>query len=78
MDSTIENKKKSPADFLKLILGKVVRVKLNSGHEYTGKLYKNFDTKGVLACLDGMMNIVIEKAEEFESGILVRKYEELF
>jgi len=25
-----------------------------------------------------MMNIVIEKAEEFESGIQVRKYDELF
>lgn len=45
-----------------------MRVKLNSGLEYTG----------VLACLDGMMNIVIEKAEEFESGIQVRKYDELF
>lgn len=61
-------KKKSPADFQKLIQGKVVRVKLNSGLEYTG----------VLACLDGMMNIVIEKAEEFENGVMVRKYNEIF
>jgi len=25
-----------------------------------------------------MMNIVIEKAEEFDTGVMVRKYDELF
>ena len=39
MTDNTENKKKSPANFQKLILGKVVRVKLNSGLEYTGKPY---------------------------------------
>lgn len=33
---------------------------------------------GILACLDGMMNIVIEKVDEFDAGVVVRKYDELF
>ena len=38
---------KTPADFLKSIRGKSVVVKLNSGVDY----------RGILACLDGYMNI---------------------
>jgi small nuclear ribonucleoprotein (snRNP)-like protein len=44
---------KSPADFLKGIRGKRVVVKLNSGVDY----------RGVLACLDGYMNIAMEQTE---------------
>ena len=44
---------KSPTDFLKGIKGKTVVVKLNSGVDY----------KGILACLDGFMNIAMEQTE---------------
>ena len=60
--------KRSPGDFLRLILGKGVKVKLVTGHEYAG----------ILAALDESMNIVLEKVEEFEKGVLSKKYEEMF
>ena len=44
---------KTPADFLKSIRGKPVVVKLNSGVDY----------RGILACLDGYMNIAMEQTE---------------
>jgi len=44
---------KTPADFLKSIRGKRVVVKLNSGVDY----------RGILACLDGYMNIAMEHTE---------------
>lgn len=62
------SQKSSPADFLRLILGKSVRVKLTSKLEYTG----------LLVSLDETMNVVLEKADEFEAGILKRKYDEVF
>ena len=42
--------KRSPADFLKQVLGRLVTVKLNNNTEYLG----------ILACLDGVMNLVLE------------------
>lgn len=42
--------KSSPAQFLQSVMGRPVIVKLNSGIEY----------RGVLACLDGFMNIALE------------------
>ena len=61
--------KRSPADFLKQVLGRLVTVKLNnSTSEYVG----------ILACLDGTMNIVLEKVEEFEKGELRNTYGEIF
>jgi LSM domain len=44
---------KTPADFLKSIKGRRVLVKLNSGVDY----------RGILACLDGYMNIAMEQTE---------------
>ena len=44
---------KTPADFLKSIRGKPVVVKLSSGADF----------RGVLACLDGYMNIAMEQTE---------------
>ena len=64
----MEAPKKSPADFLRLILGKNVRVKLTGGEEFTG----------ILSALDETMNVVLEKAEEFEKGKLIKKYEDVF
>ncbi len=45
--------KKSPSDFLKQVLGRPVVVKSNTGVEY----------RGILACLDGFMNIAMEQTE---------------
>ena len=73
-------KKQNPSDFLKLIIGKPVVVKLNSGVDYRGKLlereqdlwgalYIEFGfAAGVLACLDGYMNIALEQTEEYVNG----------
>ena len=52
--------KYQPSDFLKAVLGRPVVVKLNSGVAY----------KGVLACLDGYMNIAMEQTEQYEGGQL--------
>ncbi|KAI8476714.1 MAG: hypothetical protein J3K34DRAFT_400208 [Monoraphidium minutum] len=59
---------KTPADFLKSIRGKPVIVKLNSGVDY----------RGVLACLDGYMNIAMEQTEEYVNGQLKNKYGDAF
>ena len=61
-------KKRSPSDFLKAVLGRPVNVKLNSGTDY----------KGVLACLDGYMNIAMEQTEEYVDGQLKAKYGDCF
>ena len=62
------NKKRSPSDFLKTVLGRPVNVKLNSGVNY----------QGVLACLDGYMNIAMEQTEEYVDGQLKAKYGDCF
>ncbi|KAJ1843511.1 U4/U6-U5 snRNP complex subunit lsm6 [Coemansia sp. RSA 486] len=60
--------KRSPTDFLNLILGQRVFVRLNSGIDY----------KGVLACLDGYMNIAMEQTEEYVEGELRNRYGDVF
>ena len=51
------------------MLGRPVRVKLNSGLEY----------RGVLACLDGYLNIAMEQTEEYNvDGQLKAKYGDCF
>ncbi len=60
--------KKSPTDFLKQVIGKPVVVKLHSGVSY----------KGVLACLDGFMNIAMEQTEEYVDGQLKNRYGDCF
>eukprot|EP01031_Cornospumella_fuschlensis_P032793 gene32793-39647_t len=60
--------KKNPTDFLKQVIGKPVVVKLHSGVVY----------KGVLACLDGFMNIAMEQTEEYIDGQLKNKYGDCF
>mmetsp|Transcript_14339 Transcript_14339/g.42062 ORF Transcript_14339/g.42062 Transcript_14339/m.42062 type:complete len:101 (-) Transcript_14339:251-553(-) len=61
-------KKRSPSDFLKAVLGRPVNVRLNSGTDY----------QGVLACLDGYMNIAMEQTEEYVDGQLKAKYGDCF
>ncbi len=60
--------KKNPTDFLKQVIGKAVIVKLNSGVTY----------RGVLACLDGFMNIAMEQTEEYVDGQLKNRYGDCF
>mmetsp|Transcript_35547 Transcript_35547/g.99383 ORF Transcript_35547/g.99383 Transcript_35547/m.99383 type:complete len:113 (+) Transcript_35547:2-340(+) len=59
-----EMSKRAPADFIKQVLGRPVIVKLNNGTDY----------RGVLACLDGYMNIAMEQTEEYVDGELKNKY----
>lgn len=66
--STAGAKKRSPSDFLKAVLGRPVNVRLNSGTDY----------RGVLACLDGYMNIAMEQTEEYVDGQLKAKYGDCF
>jgi U6 snRNA-associated Sm-like protein LSm6 len=60
--------KKSPREFLQSVLGKPVQVILNSGVTY----------KGILACLDGFMNIAMEQSEEYVDGHLKARYGDCF
>jgi U6 snRNA-associated Sm-like protein LSm6 len=62
------SQKKTPSDFLKHALGKPVVVKLNGGVDY----------RGVLACLDGFMNIAMEQTEEYHDGQLKASYGDCF
>ena len=59
---------KTPSHFLKAVIGRPVVVMLNSRVEY----------RGVLACLDGYMNIAMEQTEEYVNGELKRKYGDAF
>ena len=65
---TAAAQKKNPSDFLKQALGKAVVVKLNTGVDY----------RGVLACLDGFMNIAMEQTEEYVDGQLKARYGDCF
>lgn len=66
--ATMSLRKQTPSDFLKQIIGRPVVVKLNSGVDY----------RGVLACLDGYMNIALEQTEEYVNGQLKNKYGDAF
>jgi U6 snRNA-associated Sm-like protein LSm6 len=59
---------RNPTEFLKSVLGKPVQVKLNSGVDY----------RGILACLDGHMNIAMEQTEEYVGGALKKRYGDCF
>ncbi|GFQ96454.1 u6 snRNA-associated Sm-like protein LSm6, partial [Trichonephila clavata] len=64
----IMSRRQTPSEFLKQIIGRPVVVKLNSGVDY----------RGVLACLDGYMNIALEQTEEYVNGQLKNKYGDAF
>lgn len=59
---------KTPSEFLKGVLGRVVVVKLNSGVTY----------RGILACLDGYMNIAMEQTQEYVDGQPKNSYSDTF
>lgn len=67
--SSSQNESQMVSSFLKSsLLGKPVIVKLNSGIEY----------RGILAKLDGAMNIAMEQTEEYLNGQLKSKYGDAF
>ena len=69
LETSAPKKSKTPSDFLKSILGRPIRVKLNSGIEY----------RGVLGSLDGYLNIAMEQTEEYSNtGQLQAKYGDCF
>lgn len=82
------SRKQTPSEFLKLIIGRPVVVKLNSGVDYRGikkikirkklKVVITYYFKGVLVCLDGYMNIALEQTEEYVNGQLKNKYGDAF
>lgn len=53
---------------MKAVLGRSVKVRLNTRTEY----------RGVLACLDGYLNIAMEQTEEYVNGQLKAKYGDCF
>ncbi|CDW57497.1 LSM domain containing protein [Trichuris trichiura] len=61
-------RRQTPSEFLKQIIGKPVVVKLNNGTDY----------RGILACLDGYLNIAMEQTEEYSEGQLKSKYGDAF
>ena len=58
----------TPNDFVHSIVGKSVVVKLNSGVAY----------HGVLACLDGFMNLALEQCEEYVDGQRTKSFGDCF
>ncbi|CAD8080997.1 unnamed protein product [Paramecium sonneborni] len=60
----MSHEKRTSADFFKQVFGRTVTVKLHNRTEYIG----------VLAALDGNMNIVLEQCEEYLESKLINKY----
>lgn len=65
---TNQGRGSTPSDFLRAVLGRPVLVKLNDATEY----------RGILACLDGYMNIALEQTEEYENGELKNSFGDAF
>lgn len=84
------SRKEALSSFIQQIHGRPVVVKLNSGVDYRG--IHNITSKlllicyinkiivviGVLACLDGYMNIALEQTEEYVNGQLKNKFGDAF
>lgn len=77
--------------FVKEIYGRPVVVKLNSGVDFRGMYFHKFLNLaslsckifaiwflGVLECLDGYLNIVLDQTEEHKHGQLMNKYGDVF
>lgn len=79
--------KRTPSDFLKAVTGRPVVVKLSNGTIYKGACIGRWivlvkasltGRTGILACLDGFMNIAMEQTEEWRDGGLQAKYGDCF
>ncbi|KAG7528441.1 hypothetical protein FFLO_06150 [Filobasidium floriforme] len=58
----------SPAEFLKNVVGKQVKVQIGSGIDY----------EGTLSCLDGYMNVAMENTREVVNGEMKNSYGDAF
>lgn len=86
------SRKEALSQFINQIHGRAVVVKLNSGVDYRGLFatflaasfvyifFNSFNVivSGVLACLDGYMNIALDQTEEYQNGQLKNKYGDAF
>jgi U6 snRNA-associated Sm-like protein LSm6 len=82
------SRKEALSQFINQIHGRAVVVKLNSGVDYRGLLLQQLAFSrlvklilifsGVLACLDGYMNIALDQTEEYQNGQLKNKYGDAF
>jgi len=72
----------SPAEFLKIVIGKQVQVRLHSDLEYRGTIFDStkltLSSIGILVCLDGYMNIALENAQEWSQGIPQQSFSDIF
>ena len=75
-----------PSGFLTEIIGSHVKVKLNSGVEYTG-IVETSSGKcctltplplGLLSSIDGYMNLAMERTKEYVSEVLRKDYGDCF
>lgn len=57
-----KHRRHNPADYLKKMLGREVEVKLNDNNTFF---------TGVLACLDGSMNVLLTNAREMQASLQV-------
>lgn len=86
------SRKEALSQFINQIHGRPVVVKLNSGVDYRGisfaidslpkrsfiECFPFSIILGVLACLDGYMNIALDQTEEYVNGQLKNKYGDAF
>lgn len=84
--------KQTPGAFFQSVLGRPVVVKLYSGVTYHGAFLlhsvpsivlstlsnHNFYFLGILACMDGYMNIAMEQTQEYFNGKLKNTYADTF
>ena len=68
MQATQQTRKSNPSEFFKSAIGRPVVVKLSTGVDY----------RGILAMVDGFMNIAMEQTEEWANGQLKAKYGDAF
>ncbi|KAJ9114653.1 U4/U6-U5 snRNP complex subunit lsm6 [Naganishia vaughanmartiniae] len=58
----------SPAEFLKNVVGKEVKVRIGHGIDY----------QGTLSCLDGYMNVAMENTKEMVDGNVTASFGDAF
>lgn len=76
----------SPAEFLKNVVGKEVKVRIGQGIDYQGKpsitMPSSFAdpcrNSGNLSCLDGYMNVAMENTKEMVDGKVTASFGDAF
>jgi U6 snRNA-associated Sm-like protein LSm6 len=76
----------SPAEFLKNVVGKEVKVRIGQGIDYQGMLRFTLSSSsadarrisGNLSCLDGYMNVAMENTKEMVDGKVTASFGDAF